>query len=399
MYDRPMNRPRGDSSLPGGATPKRQLSTGRNTFGYKAENLLLLDREVVQRARVAEAARTDLEKIIEKSLGVGPYTVVRKKRRAPSSNIHDYVSIAPYFWPDPSSDDGLPWIQRDGEVNPERDEGDCIPLFNLCLDARGLCLGLQLLDREDCGLWVERLLHTWFLAAETRMSPHLRYAQHVPGLADGRCWGLIDTTMMPGMLDAVELVADRLDSTVVEGVRSWVNDFATWFIESDFGVKEASMDNNHASWHLAQSACYLVFSRRIDEARARLETGALRLIEQQVAKDGRQDHELARSLSLSYSSYNIMAFLNVAVLARRHGVELGDAFGERLKAACDFILPYTLGERWPYEQIKPVEPSVFVGVFHWAHRLFGVHEYRAAADQLLRQHGYDQTHRRFLFQQ
>jgi hypothetical protein len=43
-----------------------------------------------------------------------------KKLIADSGDKHDYMSIAPYFWPDPAKPDGLPYIRRDGEVNPER---------------------------------------------------------------------------------------------------------------------------------------------------------------------------------------------------------------------------------------------------------------------------------------
>ena len=37
----------------------------------------------------------------------------------PSGDIHDYLSLAPYRWPDPSKKDGLPYIGRDGRPNPE----------------------------------------------------------------------------------------------------------------------------------------------------------------------------------------------------------------------------------------------------------------------------------------
>jgi hypothetical protein len=34
-------------------------------------------------------------------------------------DAHNYVSLARYFWPDPSSPNGLPYIRVDGQVNPE----------------------------------------------------------------------------------------------------------------------------------------------------------------------------------------------------------------------------------------------------------------------------------------
>jgi hypothetical protein len=46
-------------------------------------------------------------------------TVVHKKSVPPSGDKHDYMSQAPYWWPDPQQPDGLPYIRHDGKVNPE----------------------------------------------------------------------------------------------------------------------------------------------------------------------------------------------------------------------------------------------------------------------------------------
>ena len=37
----------------------------------------------------------------------------------PSGDKHDYMSQAPYWWPDPAKADGRPYIRRDGQRNPE----------------------------------------------------------------------------------------------------------------------------------------------------------------------------------------------------------------------------------------------------------------------------------------
>jgi len=55
----------------------------------------------------------------ELAMSEGPFSVMDKKRSAPSNNKHDYLSGGPYWWPDPNKANGLPYIRRDGEVNPE----------------------------------------------------------------------------------------------------------------------------------------------------------------------------------------------------------------------------------------------------------------------------------------
>src|SRR5688572_27195858 len=48
------------------------------------------------------------------------YSVAHKTRVPPSGDKHDYMSMGPYWWPDPNRPNGEPYIRRDGEVNPER---------------------------------------------------------------------------------------------------------------------------------------------------------------------------------------------------------------------------------------------------------------------------------------
>src|SRR5580704_8680754 len=55
----------------------------------------------------------------DKLLDYVPVSVMQKAAFPPSGDKHDYMSIAPYFWPDSSKPGGLPYINRDGVVNPE----------------------------------------------------------------------------------------------------------------------------------------------------------------------------------------------------------------------------------------------------------------------------------------
>ena len=50
------------------------------------------------------------------SLSDGPWSVMDKQHVPPSGDKHDYMSLGPYWWPDPDKPDGLPYIRRDGEV-------------------------------------------------------------------------------------------------------------------------------------------------------------------------------------------------------------------------------------------------------------------------------------------
>ena len=47
------------------------------------------------------------------------FSVVHKMGIPPSQSKHDYMSIGPYYWPNPNTENGLPYIRKDGKVNPE----------------------------------------------------------------------------------------------------------------------------------------------------------------------------------------------------------------------------------------------------------------------------------------
>ncbi|WP_170876327.1 alginate lyase family protein, partial [Salmonella enterica] len=47
------------------------------------------------------------------------YSVTDKTLMPVSGNKHDYYSFGPYWWPNPGSKDGMPYIRKDGQINPD----------------------------------------------------------------------------------------------------------------------------------------------------------------------------------------------------------------------------------------------------------------------------------------
>ena len=105
----------------------------------------------------------------DKALKAKPHSVMEKARMPPSGDKHDYLSLAPYSWPDPAKADGLPWINRDGQVNPESREGtDSGALGRLCSDVETLALAYRLTQQEPYAAKAATLLRVWFLDPATR---------------------------------------------------------------------------------------------------------------------------------------------------------------------------------------------------------------------------------------
>ncbi|MBM2805643.1 MAG: alginate lyase family protein, partial [Deltaproteobacteria bacterium] len=120
-------------------------------------------------------ALSRLKRDADRALGAGPFAVTHKELTPPSGDKHDYMSLAPYWWPNPNTANGLPYIRRDGEVNPERDQTSDRKRFgDLVQSVKTLALGYFFTGREDYAVHATKLLRTWFIDNATKMNPHLR---------------------------------------------------------------------------------------------------------------------------------------------------------------------------------------------------------------------------------
>ena len=166
----------------------------------------------------------------------------------PSGDRHDYMSQAPYWWPDPSKPDGKPYIRKDGQRNPEiskitdRDNlgrlGDAVTTLSLAYAYTG---------REQYATHAARLVRVWFLDPATRMNPHLQFGQDIPGINQGRGIGIIETRNLPELLDGVMLIAGSPAWTKADedGLQGWMQAYLTWLVESTHGREESKNGNNH----------------------------------------------------------------------------------------------------------------------------------------------------------
>lgn len=140
-------------------------------------------------------------------------------------------------------------------------------------------------------------------------------------------------------------------------MKAWFSAYLDWLLESDHGRAESGEANNHGTWYDAQVACFALFCGRDEVARRQIGRCSRGRIETQIAPDGSQSHELARTLSRSYCTFNLLGFAVLAQTGRHVGEELWTwrpDKGASVAEAVRWMIPYYLGERpWTWPQISP----------------------------------------------
>ena len=320
--------------------------------------------EKAKAAAADESVAKALKKLLadaDKALAVIPPSVTQKAKVPPSGDKHDYMSIAPYFWPNPATKDGLPYQRKDGKVNPEsRDEAanDTLRARLVGASVETLALGYYFSGDEKYAEHAAKILRTWFLDPATKMTPHFRFAQAVPGVNDGRGTGILEARGLADAVDAATLLAGSKHWSAADqqALLAWAATYFEWLTTSKNGQDEHAAKNNHGTWYDVQAAKWALVLGRKDKAKEICAEAATRRIGVQIQPDGKQPLELSRTASFSYSCFNLRALSALAGLGEHAGVDLWkhrSADGRSLIAALEFLAPY-LGKNpkpWTMQQI------------------------------------------------
>lgn len=319
----------------------------------------------------------------------GPFSVMQKDGVPPSGDKHDYMSQGPYWWPNPSSSNGLPYIRRDGERNPEIAKiTDHDYREKVQRDSRALALAFYLMGNEAYAARAALLLRTWFLDPATRMNPNLDFGQGIPGITTGRGTGIIDTVGLTDVVDAVGLLSGSRNWTVNDqkGMEKWFAAYLEWLQQSKNGRDEADAENNHGTFYDVQVADFALFIGKPELARAVIEESKVKRLARQVTPQGVQPLEVARTRGFSYSIFNLRALMELAQLGEHVGVDLWHfqtEDGRSIRHAVDFLLPYATGEKkWEHQQITEFKPQEFVPLLLEAAIKFRNPDYEKTAQRI-----------------
>jgi hypothetical protein len=348
---------------------------GRRTFFLKPAELTAI-KASLDRDPAVKTAYAELIRRADAALGHRPGSVMDKTTIPLSGDRHDYISLAPYWWPDPSKPGGLPYLRKDGEFNPKRDTQsfDRTAIGRMSDDVAALSLAYYYSGDVRYADKAAQMIRTWFLDPATAMNPNARFAQAVPGREDGRAEGVLDTSAFQPVIDAIGLIepSGKLTKSEQGQLEQWFGRYVDWMLKSPTGRQENTAKNNHGIWFDSQITQYALFARRPDIARAVVTAFPKKRIAAQFDPSGKLPAELTRTRSFHYSIFALSPAFDVAEMAGCLGVDLWsyrDDQGRGLRKATDFLAGFRgHADQWPYKELRwePGELDALLVRADWA---------------------------------
>lgn len=336
------------------------------TLPAQQPHVLLTDGNKLQAIKQSISTSDEQKKLVkvlkqkaDRYLSMKPLSVMDKDRAPASGDKHDYMSQAAYFWYDSTKPNGLPYMRRDGVRNPEINNiTDKKYLGELENATYTLAMAYYLSANEDYAAKAAALLRHWFLNEYTKMNPNLNFGQFVPGASTGRNFGIIETRALMKIADATALLRGSKAWTKHddEQLKTWYKQYLHWLLTNEMALKEQAAPNNHGTFYDVQVAHFALFTGQPHLAKEAIERAKKRM-DNQVDAEAKQPLELERTTALGYSTFNLEAYFQLAILAEHAGIDLWNhrnKHGKNLKDALDWLIPYAVGEKeWTYQQINP----------------------------------------------
>ncbi|KAJ7507000.1 chondroitin AC/alginate lyase [Mycena galericulata] len=357
-----------------------QLAAAVNNFTCYANDFVTPAHAAGQYAINLGGAQDTIVAWAEEMNSYGPWTVTDKPILPPSGNKHDYMSWAPYQWPNCSGNKTVltleqmwttcPYVNRDGQVNPARNTiQDFQSFFNLS-DAilyNALSHTFQNKTSSIYSQNIAKFINTWFLNADTSMNPNLNFAQMDGGPSGqkGTFTGILDlrgfAKIASGILilrkhGSADWTAD-IDSQMV----AWSNEYINWLETAPTAKQAAAAKNNHGTFFVNQLAALKLIVNDTAGATTLGRGYFGGIYKNQIQSNGEQPMEASRTRPYHYRNFNIAGMITNARLLKYADPTSNDwntttNHGATIQTALDFVMtvnPSTTSEKNVTEEIYP----------------------------------------------
>ncbi|MNK41375.1 Alginate lyase [compost metagenome] len=307
------------------------------------------------KTQATEILKAQVLKEAEWAMQQKPVTVTAESSSSSAGGKHDFFSEGDYWWPNPANPNG-PYIQRDGETNPNNFVAHRYAMIRFSEIIGALASAYQITGDEKYVKQALVHLKAWFVNQETLMNPNLAYAQAIQGLYTGRSIGIIDTIHLMEVAQGIIVMekAKTFDKANLITIKKWFTDYILWLNTSKNGIAEKNAKNNHGTTWAMQTASFakLVNDQpMLDSLRLRYKNVFL---PNQMAADGGFPLELARTKPYGYSIFNLDAMVMLCQILSTPKDNLWTyqtADGKSIKKGLEYLYPYIADKsKWP---LKP----------------------------------------------
>ncbi|KAG0207951.1 hypothetical protein BGX28_000964 [Mortierella sp. GBA30] len=318
------------------------------------------------------------------------YSVTNKNQTAPSNDIHDYLSLSKYYWPNKNQPNGLPYRRIDGHVNPEIETvRDYRLLRTMIREVHMMGMAYHFTGRKEYAEKSAMRLKEWFLDEATYMNPNINYGSLRKGERLGARTGVLDMFTIFRVFDALHYLKQEptWPKDLIPRLQEWFTRYVKWLETSTLAKVERQGNNNHGTYFDVQIIGIYIFLGRIDDAREIARQARHVRIDTQVTAKGEQPEELERKTSWYYSVFNLQALMTLARWGDDLGVDMWfyeGPQGQSIKKALDFMLPFALsgGEGWPVENLKGFDMTDYLKCLQIAWHIYGDEKYLEAIELL-----------------
>ena len=284
-----------------------------------------------------------------------PITITNERCSRSAGGIHDFYSEGDYWWPDPK-DSSAPYIQRDGETNPNNFVAHRKAMIRFS-QIIGSLASAYIVSKDE--KYVQKAfihLNAWFINEETKMNPSLLYAQAIKGKVTGRGVGIIDMIQMMEVAQGVSVMqnAKMVNKADLAKIKNWFSEYLNWISTHQYGIDEKNALNNHGTCWTMQVAVFAKFvgnQNLLDTCKQRFKTI---LLPNQLAKDGSFPLELKRTKPYGYSLFNLDAFATLCHVLSNKKEDLWEynlQDGRTLKKAIEFMYPFVKNKNtWTFKK-------------------------------------------------
>lgn len=329
------------------------------TFIHNYQDLISNRNEILSGNPELINAKKKLIEEAQRILKAGKvYSVTVKKELPPSGNIHDFYSLSRYWWPNPNTKSGLPYVSRDGRPNPARKKiKDAQMLGDVGNDVYTLGLAYFYTGNETYVRWAKKIVSIFFLNKKTRMNPNFRYSQVIKGKPNS---GGATISAMPlvFLVEGIQLMrsSSLWSSRYQSRMEEWFIQYLDWMLHSEKGQQQRKATNNIGVYYTVQVTTYALFTGQTVLAKEIMTEDYPKRIAGQISATGAMKYELKRATPWNYVKYNLRAWKFLVEVAKKVNIDLWDYVapdGGSIKKAFYWLIPYALKEKhWDYGKDK-----------------------------------------------